>query len=62
MKAADTNRQSPRPIPDGQGQGIDPVLAAETVSGRIEIHHEELLADWKLAINGEKVFRIDPLK
>ena len=28
----------------------------------IEIHQEELPADWKLAVNGEKVFRIEPLK
>ena len=28
----------------------------------IEIHKEELLADWKLAINGETVFKIDALK
>jgi len=26
------------------------------------IHEEELLADWKLAMNGEEIFRIDPLK
>jgi len=28
----------------------------------IEIHQEELMADWELAINGENVFKIDPLK
>lgn len=28
----------------------------------IEIHQEELLANWQLAVNGEKVFRIEPLK
>jgi len=28
----------------------------------IEIHREELLANWQLAVNGEEVFRIDPLK
>ncbi|RPI17329.1 MAG: DUF4160 domain-containing protein [Ignavibacteriae bacterium] len=28
----------------------------------IEIHQEELLADWELAIKGENVFKIDPLK
>jgi len=26
------------------------------------IHEDELLANWKLAVNGEEVFRIDPLK
>mgnify|MGYP003382644669 CR=1 FL=1 len=28
----------------------------------MEIHQEELLANWELASNGEAVFRIDPLR
>jgi hypothetical protein len=28
----------------------------------IEIHQEELMANWKRAVNGEKVFRIEPFK
>ena len=28
----------------------------------VEIHTEELMADWKLAVEGREVFRIDPLK
>ena len=28
----------------------------------IEIHSDELMADWDLASQGETVFRIDPLK
>ena len=28
----------------------------------IEIHQEELMADWELAINGESLFRIEPLR
>ena len=32
------------------------------VEAWIEIHNEELMADWELAINGEPVFKIDPLK
>ena len=28
----------------------------------VEIHHEDLMADWKLAVEGREVFRIDPLK
>ena len=28
----------------------------------IEIHKDELMADWELASNGEKLFQIDPLK
>ena len=32
------------------------------VQAWIEIHKEDLLADWKLAVAGEPVFKIDPLK
>jgi len=32
------------------------------VQAWIEIHQEELMADWELAIAGEPIFRIDPLK
>lgn len=32
------------------------------VEAWIEIHHEELIADWELASTGEKVFSIEPLK
>ena len=32
------------------------------VQAWIEIHQDDLMANWKLAINGEKVFRIEPLR
>ena len=32
------------------------------VQAWIEIHQDELMADWELALSGEPVFRIDPLK
>ena len=32
------------------------------VQAWIEIHQEELMADWELAIHGENVFKIEPLK
>jgi hypothetical protein len=32
------------------------------VQAWIEIHNEELIADWELAISGEAIFKIDPLK
>ena len=32
------------------------------VQAWIEIHRDELLADWELATTGEQVFKIDPLK
>jgi hypothetical protein len=28
----------------------------------MEIHNDELMADWQLALNGEQVFKIDPLR
>ena len=32
------------------------------VQAWIEIHREELMADWSLAVKGQPVFPIDPLK
>jgi hypothetical protein len=32
------------------------------VQAWIEIHRDELLADWQLAINGTEVFKIEPPK
>ena len=32
------------------------------VQAWIEIHHEELMADWDLAVSGENIFKIEPLK
>jgi hypothetical protein len=32
------------------------------VEAWIVIHQEELMANWDLAVSGEKVFNIDPLK
>ena len=35
---------------------------ARLVQAWIEIHRDELMADWELASKGESVFKIDPLK
>jgi Domain of unknown function (DUF4160) len=35
---------------------------ARLVQAWIEIHREELLANWELATNGEEIFKIEPLK
>jgi hypothetical protein len=32
------------------------------VQAWIEIHKEELLANWELALNGQEAFKIEPLK
>jgi hypothetical protein len=50
-------------IRNGEGlAGELPSGKARLVQAWIEIHREELLADWELAVNGEEVFKIDPLK
>jgi len=42
-------------------EGNMPGGRRKLVEAWIEIHRDELLADWKLAIGGEKVFKIKPL-
>jgi hypothetical protein len=32
------------------------------VQAWIKIHKDELLANWELAINGQELFKIEPLK
>jgi len=50
-------------IPTGKIiQGQLPKSKQKLVDAWIEIHNDELMADWELAINGESVFKIDPLK
>jgi Domain of unknown function (DUF4160) len=39
-----------------------PPAKMKLVQAWIEIHKEDLMADWKLAVAGEPVFKIDPLK
>jgi hypothetical protein len=50
-------------IPEGE------ILEGELKSSKmrllqawIEIHQDELMADWMLAVEGQRVFSIDPLK
>lgn len=50
-------------IPDGHLiQGIMPSNKEKLIQAWIEIHKEDLMADWQLAVSGNKVFTIDPLK
>ena len=39
-----------------------PSAKTKLVQAWIEIHRENLMADWQLAVNGEEVFKIEPLK
>jgi hypothetical protein len=50
-------------IPEGLLlDGVIPKNKMKLVEAWIEIHKDELLADWELALQGENVFKIDPLK
>lgn len=42
--------------------GSLPRRQTRLVQAWIEIHRDELQADWSLAVEGQPVFRIDPLK
>jgi hypothetical protein len=42
--------------------GSMPPKQTRMIQAWIEIHQEELLADWQLAIEGGEIFKIDPLK
>jgi len=50
-------------IPTGEVlEGKLPSNKMKLVQAWIEIHRDELMADWEFAVNGEQVFKIDPLK
>lgn len=50
-------------IDDGEVlSGSLPPSKMKLVQAWIEIHREDLMADWKLAVAGEPVFKIDPLR
>ncbi|MCX7014806.1 MAG: DUF4160 domain-containing protein [Candidatus Sumerlaeota bacterium] len=50
-------------IVDGKVLGGSlPPPKRKLVAAWIEIHKEDLMADWELASKGEKVFPIEPLK
>lgn len=43
-------------------EGSIPKAKMKLLDAWMEIHREELEADWKLLSNGEQFFRIDPLR
>ena len=43
-------------------EGAFPRGKQKLLEAWVEIHHEELEANWTLLSNGEQFFRIDPLK
>jgi hypothetical protein len=50
-------------LPEGEVlEGAIPAGKLKLVAAWIELHREELMADWELASQGETVFTIDPLR
>ncbi len=50
-------------IPDGDiFEGNIPSSKMKLLQAWIEIHKDELMADWELAISGEHPYKIDPLR
>ncbi len=43
-------------------EGKLPTPKQKLVDAWIELRQEELMADWELAVNGDSVFKIDPLR
>ena len=50
-------------IPDGQVlEGGIPPSKMKLLQAWIELHKDELVADWELAVAGEKPYNIEPLR
>ena len=50
-------------IPDGSVlEGTIRANKLKLAQAWIEIHQENPMADWELAINGQEVFKIEPLR
>ena len=50
-------------IPGGELlEGQLPANKEKLIKAWIEIHQEDLMANWQLAVTGNSVFKIDPLK
>lgn len=50
-------------IPSGKLlEGKIQINKRKLVEAWIEIHREDLVLDWKLAVNGQQPFKIEPLK
>ncbi len=50
-------------IPDGKVlEGNIPSRKMKLLQAWIEIHKDELMADWELAVSGEHPYKIEPLR
>jgi len=50
-------------LPEGELlEGSLPSGKLRIVLAWVEIHRDDLMADWELAVNGQQPFRIEPLR
>lgn len=50
-------------LPDGQVlEGELPPAKMRLLLAWVEIHKDELLADWELAVSGQQPYKIEPLR
>jgi Domain of unknown function (DUF4160) len=50
-------------IPDGEViEGFIPKPKMKLLEALIELHKDELLADWQLAVSGQQPYKIEPLR
>jgi desulfoferrodoxin (superoxide reductase-like protein) len=50
-------------IPDGEIlEGSIPKAKMKLLQAWIEIHKDELIADWQLAVSGQPLYKIEPLR
>ncbi|MCD4695056.1 MAG: DUF4160 domain-containing protein [Bacteroidales bacterium] len=50
-------------IPEGDTlEGSIPIPKMKLLQAWIEIHKDELVANWELAVSGEQPYKIEPLK
>jgi Domain of unknown function (DUF4160) len=50
-------------IPDGEVlEGSIPNAKMKLLLAWIEIHQDELMANWELAISGQQLYKIEPLR
>jgi hypothetical protein len=43
-------------------EGFIPVNRMRLVAAWVEIHRDELMADWELVLNGQQPYKIEPLR
>ncbi len=57
------DREAVVSMPDGDVlEGSLPPSKMKLVAAWIEIHKDELMADWDLAVSGQHPYKIDPLR